>query len=796
MTKRLKMAALGFTWAILISGCASLNDYQQSGELNLSGLKAPVTILRDGRGVPYIRAAESADAFMALGFVSAQDRLFQMELNRRFAAGRISEFAGDKAITLDTRMRTLGLYRNAQKHARLLDAPTRAFFQHYADGVNAYIQTRAETFPLEFKLAGITPEPWSVEDSLAILYIMAWDTSANVGTEIVTQMLVEKLGEEKAREIFPLNVNPDDPEAYHQAKNVRRHNPSVAGVGGDPLTMALLEPGALSLGSNNWVTGPAMSKNGRPIVANDPHLDARVLPGPWYPVGLVTPEFRAVGVNIAGIPGISVGRTAHVAFGATNAYGDMQDLYVETVDANNPANYMEGKASIPFEVLEEEIRFKDKKAADGYGIKKIQIRKTHRGPVVSGLLKGLNTERVMTVRFAPFETMHSQIGFNHFLTATSAEQFTGALRQVNMIGLNMVFADTDGNIGWWVTGTLPNRTGGGTVPFAVTDGKDNWNGWVPFEKKPHAVNPEKGWIGTCNHTTITRDTSYYHSSYFSPSFRYRRLKELMDRDTPVDATDHWQFQRDTKNMLAVRVAPLMARVLSSHPETQRMGKVLSQWDFYDDTDQAAPTIFQAVFRQLAFHVFEDELGPETAAVYLNNWYIWQERLLEMIVKNDSAWFDDVRTPQVRESRDDLLLRAAVDAAAEMGERLGRNPEKWLWGKVHQLELVSPIRRKGFGKGLLGGGTHPAPGSGETLCRGWYDVDNPFAVTHSASLRMVADLADGEKILAVQPSGVSGRVFHPHATDQVADFMSGQIRYWWFSDEAIDAHAVSRMTLDP
>lgn len=797
MQKILNLAALGMTWAVLISGCASMNDYKQTGQLPLNGLKAPVTVLRDDRGVGYIRASNMADVLMGQGFISAQDRLFQMELNRRFAAGRVSEFVGEKALALDTRMRTIGLYRAAKKHALILDATTLAFFQRYADGVNAYIRTRKETLPLEFKLAGITPEPWSEVDSLAILYLMAWDTSANIHTEIAMQMLVEALGAERAQELFPLNINPDAPQGAPSTIGTGMSAPVSTGIPYGASSLAWLEPSTLGLGSNNWVTGPKRSKNGLPIVANDPHLDTRILPGPWYPVGMVTPEFRAVGVNIAGLPGISVGRTSHLAFGSTNSYADMQDLYVETVDPANPSNYLEGNTSIPFEIIKEEIRLKDKQAPGGFGTKKIEIRKTRRGPVVSGTLKHLNTRKVLSLRFAPFESMHDKIGIDRILTAASVEQAIAALRHINMISLNIVMADTGGNIAWWVTGKLPKRTGGGgSVPFVVTDEKDNWNGWIPFEKKPHAVNPDKGWIGTCNHTTVNQETDYYYSSYFSPSFRYRRLKELMTIAPPVDVDDHWQFQLDTKNLLAVQVAPIISKALTGHDETKAMGEVLANWNFHDETDQAAPTIFQAVFRKFAYYVFEDELGPETAAVYLANWYIWQERLLDMTLKNDSAWFDDVRTKEVREVREDLFIRAALDAKLELQAAFGNNPGKWLWGKAHQLELVSPIRRNGLGKGLLGGGSHPFPGSGETLSRGLYDVNAPFAVTHSAALRMVVDLADEDKVLAVMPGGVAGRIFHPHATDQIPDFLSGKIRYWWFSDKAIEAHSTSRLVLNP
>ncbi len=788
---------LALIFSVWLSGCAVLNRHQKEGELSVPGLKEPVTVMRDEKGMAYIYAQNVDDVLLAQGFVSAQDRLFQMDLNRRFAAGRISEFAGERAKELDIKMRTLGLYRQAQRHARMLDEPSLRFFQRFADGVNAYLETRPKEYPLEFKLAGFRPEPWSVTDSLAVVYLMGWDTSANLRTEIVTQMLVEKLGGTRAREIFPLNVNPDDEPAPVSRWTPPGSTPPSAGMFSNPNWMAWLERPFLPMGSNNWVAGPEMSTGGKPIVANDPHLDARILPGPWYPVGLILPEERMVGVNIAGIPGIVVGRNTHVAVGSTNAYGDMQDLYVETVDPARPDHYLEGAVPVPFQVVEETIRIKDKKAEGGFRAEPIRIRHTRRGAVISDLYPGLGTDEVITVRFAPFESMHPAIGLDRMLFARSVNDVRRALEQVNYICINFVFADTEGNIGWQVSGRLPIRAqGDGTVPLKVKDERDNWTGWIPFDRMPHQINPEKGWVGTCNQMTVSRDYPYYFSSYFSPSYRYRRLKQLMSRSSPVSADDHWRFQQDTRNLMAEQIAPLMARALQAHEDTQRMGEILADWNCHDDTDQAAPAIFQATYRRFAFRVFEDDLGEEGTRIYLDNWYIWQERLASMVLSGASPWFDDLRTEDVRETRDMLFHLAARDAAGELAARMGTNPDKWLWGKVHRMEFVSPLRRTGFGKGMLGGGSHPYPGSGETLWRGWYDVDAPFDVTHSAALRMVADLSDPEKVAAVLPGGVSGRVFHPHYKDQSLDFLSGEKRYWWFSDEAIRSHTKSVLVLHP
>ncbi|MBW1948975.1 MAG: penicillin acylase family protein [Deltaproteobacteria bacterium] len=694
-------------------------------------------------------------------------------------------------------MRTLGFLRNARKHTALLAESEKRFFQNYVDGINAYIETRKNTYPLEFKLAGIQPTPWTVADSLAIGYFMSWNSSANVRTEIIAQMLVEKLGEEKAREIFPLNINPDHETAH--ANLTPRPSETACGTRflGDSLLAGLLEEQPLRMGSNNWVVGPGASPGGKPILANDPHLDPRLLPGPWYPCGLVTPEFRFVGVGIPGVPGLIIGRNNHIAVGVTNAYGDVQDLYVETVDPQNPGHYMEGESSLPFEILEETLKIRDKKAPGGFREEKIQVRLTHRGPVVSGVMKGLKTERVITLRWAPFETMGPELGLARVLGARSVAEIREILSQVNWISLNFVFADTEGNIGWHVSGKLPIRSrGDGTVPFAVRDGKDNWVGWIPFEKMPHAYNPKRGWIGTCNHYTVPRDYPHYFTSHVSPSYRYRRLVQLLDAAGAKSANDHWRYQRDATNLMAKVIAPIMAKALAAHEDTAEAARILSEWDCVDDPEKPGPALFQAIYRQFALAVFEDELGPKLARLMLGNWYFWQERLQQMVVEGTAAWFDDVRTKGVTETRDHLFHRAALAAFKELKAELGGNLAKWKWGKIHQMEFVSPIRRKGFGKGLMGAGSHPMGGSGETLYRGLYEFNKPYNPVIAASLRMVADLADPDKVLAILPGGVTARVFGPHTTDQTEPFMKGEKRYWWFSDKAIQAHCKHALVLDP
>lgn len=782
------LLALGLWWYL-----PRLNTYQSGGELTLPGLSAPAKVVRDAKGMAYIHAANMDDVCRAHGFVTAQDRLFQMEVIRRLATGRICELAGERARPLAMHFLTLGFMRNARRMEAKLTGQSRRFMESYLAGVNHFIATRQDSYPLEFKLAGISPTPWTVADSLAMQLFMSWGSSGNIKTEAAAQMIVDKLGLERAREIFPLTVNPEEPGPPAEGalpRVVARLN-----LASDPGLGLLLQPGPLALSSNNWVVGPGLSATGKPILANDPHLDSRILPGPWYPAALITPQHRWVGVCVPGIPGIVVGRSRHVAWGVTNAYGDCQDLYVETLDPANPNNYLEGGKSVPFQVVEEDLCIKDSDAPGGIRVEKVKIRLSKRGPVVSGVLRGLKTEKVLTLRWAPVEAFDGRLGLDQAMLAENAAQFKDAIQGMRHFVLNYVFADTAGGFGWVVIGGLPIREkGAGTVPHVVTSGEDNWLGWIPDHQMPQALNPAKGWLGTCNHKTITKDYPYYYSSRLAPSWRYRRLMQLMAAPGKKSPADSWAYQRDDKNLMAAQLAPILAQALNQDPATRPLGGLLAAWDHRDQAGAAAPLVFQAVYNRFALLTYGDELGQDLARYMLDQYYFWKERLASKVMAGSWAWFDDTTTP-AKETRDDLIRRAGRQVLAELGDKLGDDPAAWRWGELHTLNLVSPIARKGFLAPILGE-FHPLGGSESTLLRGIYDFNKPYKVVIFDSLRMVVDLADDDKVMAVLPGGVTARVLNPHTTDQVGPYMSGAPLYWWFSDQAIAEHAVSELVLKP
>ncbi len=804
---------------VALYASSRVNQYQVQGEIILPGLQDQITIVRDEKGMPYIQAASMQDAMFAQGFVTAQDRLFQIQLMRLQAQGRLTELAGDAARQMDIKNRTIGIARAAAQHAEILDDDSRQIFQAYVDGINAFLDRCADDLPIEFGVAGIEPDRWAVEDSLSILYLMSWDTSANLNHEIVSQMLVDQLGIDQASELLPININADAPGDVNgssaapvvtsshgwfaaSGSQTGQTMPVAVGLGlhADSKIQQFVESGPLRVGSNNWTTAAKVSAGDHAMLAGDPHLDPRMLPGIMYAVGFSLPEARAVGAGAPGIPGFIIGRNEQVAIAVTNNYGDVQDLYVETLDPQQGDHYRQGGQSIPFRLEKQTLKIKDSSAAGGFRNEEIEIRHSSRGPVVSDVLPGLKTDKVLTLRWAAVEAMQPHLGLTELITAQTIDDIDAAIHSVTSIVLNFVFADSDGNIGWRASGRVPLRSGGGTMPLLVdTDSRwvDNWQGWIPFDQMPHQRNPERGWLGTANHYTVPADYPYYYSNYAAPSYRYRRLKQrIAEQEDGLTVEDHWAIQRDTKNLMAEAVTPVLIEALAADQQTSALASVLKDWDFQDTIDQAGPTVFQTVYSEFARAVFEDQLGAELTEIMLGNWYFWQERFQRMVAAGDASWFDDQSTTEVVESMADMIRRGGKAAIARLEPQLGADPESWLWGKVHTLQFVNPIRRSGVGMSWLGTRAFGVAGSGETLYRGWYDFDDPYGVTHTAAVRMVVDFGDREKVRAVLAGGTTGRTFHPHQKDQIDAYLSGQPLHWWFSDEALQAHTSSRLQLVP
>jgi penicillin amidase len=805
-SKLLKRIALGL---LILAGLAAAGGYyklrsagqtQVEGTLQLSGLNASVKVLRDTGGVPYIFAENTPDLIKAQGFVTAQHRLFQAELFRATWRGELAATLGADTLPSDIRMRVLGLQRNGEKHAAKLSDASRAFFQHYVDGMNAYIANNTSDHPIEFKLIGLQPRPWTVTDLVALVHFIHYSHATNFKAEVVAQKLIDTLGFERAQAIFPLTSSPDwSAQTAHAAPDRQRTDWAQLGLDWRHLTIAPETLNHQGLGSNNWAVGPSRTASGKAMVANDPHLDNRILPGTWHPVGLFAPGIQAVGAALPGMPGILVGRTQHVAFGVTNAYGDVQDLYIETVDPKDPTHYLSGGQSIAFGQILETLQIKDKAAPGGMRSQALKIRTTVRGPVISdheGL--GPKGDKVLVLRSTDAEVLAPHIGIEGLLTAADAPAFDREVQKIDLMLFNFVFGDDQGNIGHRATGAVPIRKGadGGFPRLPAADGSDDWTGWIPKDRMPGMANPPRGWVGTANHDTRPDNFPWYYTNYVAPSYRYTRMGQVLDRTQKMTVQDHWALMDDNRNLQSDALRPSIVAALKADPAQADLAGLLDQWDGVDRGDAAAPLVYQALYREIALGTFTDELGDSATKDMLSTWYFWQQRFDALLKTPDSVWFDDVTTKDKRETLPDVIRTAAPRARAMLEQLQGKDVNAWRWSRAHTLRFVSPLRRKGPGQELVGGFTVERSGSGETLNRGVYDFHKPFDIAFFASMQLVVDLGDPDKINAVLAGGVSERHFQSHQNDQAKQWVAGQRSAWWFNPEQARAHAVSTMTLTP
>lgn len=774
---------------------SQVNDYQVDGELRLDILEAEVKVSRDMYGVPYIHAQNLADLIKAQGFVVAQDRIFQVELYRAIIEGKLASLVGEVGLDSDVQMLVLGIYENAKRHTAQLDKPSRRYLQWLADGYNAYLSIKADETPLEFSLLGFQPRPIAIHDLMAVQHYMGFTHSQNHEDEIMSLNLERALGQEKAASLRPLNINPDRQEQVVELWRSAKPDSLISGLFSPPATTPWVPASMPSLGSNNWVVNGKKSDSGLPIMVNDPHLDATILPGPWFPIGLFAPGIQAVGATIPGLPGILVGRTKHLAFGVTNSYGDSQDLYLEASDPSREDHYLEQGQSLPYRIKDHTINIKDEAAEGGLRKHPLRLRYTPRGPLLSDHdFFGLDPSQPVSLRWALAETASTTIGIDRLLTAKDIYELDQLIADIDVLFFNFVFADVQGNIGHRTTGQIPIRVGHQGAQVKTPAATDDWIGFIPKPQMPGQLNPAKNWIGTANHDVRPDSFPYYYSSHFAPNYRYQRIAEMLTAKEKFSAEEQWQNILDVTNLHAKRFTPIFTQALAQDETTQVLATWLEGWDFQDNTSSVAASIFHLIHEDLVRGILEDDLPAELFEPLLGMRYYWLQRVDEWVAQGESPWFDRRATPE-QETLDELIIAAGKSAHARLTDLLGEDPEDWTWGALHRVIFVSPLRTSGTGRDWVGGGAFPAKGSGETINRGQYAMDRgPYESKWFSSMRMVADLADNEKIRAVVSGGNVARQFHPGLTAQINTWVKGKPLFWWLDPAKAEEHAVHTLLL--
>ncbi len=762
---------------------------QLDGSVTLSGLKALVEIVRDRHGVPHIYAGSAEDAQFALGFVHAQDRLWQMEMNRRIGAGRLSEVLGPATLDADKFLRTLGVRRVAESTLKFLGTETRSQLDAYAAGVNAFLAERRGLLPLEFLLTGVTPEPWQGADSVTWGKMMAWELGGNWRSELLRLRLAKKLSTAQIGEFLP--PYPGDPplDLPDYATLYRQLDASKLAALALP---GLAEDGA----SNNWVVAGSRSASGKPLLANDPHLGLAA-PAVWYFAHLSAPGYEAMGATFPGVPGIVLGRNRRIAWGATNTGPDVQDLYVERVDSAGQVLTPQGwdKLATRAEVIK----------VKGQADVALTVRASRHGPLISDVFKpaadALPQNFALAFAWTALREDDLSIqAYGRFAYANNWDEFLVAAREVGSPQQNLVYADTDGNIGYTAPARVPVRKPGndlkGQAPAPGWDAKYDWDGFIAYEDLPRSYNPASGAVVTANHKIIPEHYPYYITSEWDPPYRAKRIAELLDATPKHTLASFARIQADTVSRQVREILPLLLKTRIDDAEAREVLQQLGRWNGDMAITGAEPLVVSAWLRELGRLIYADELGDAFDGAWAQRGVFMYNVLAD--TAGQGRWCDDVNTP-AKETCADLLPKALTLALADLKRRYGADRGKWRWGEAHfALSEHRPFGRqaqlaKFFDISVASAGDTYTVNVGRNTLGNEFA---PYASRHAASLRAIYDLADLDKSVYMHSTGQSGNLLSP-LYDNFAERWS-RVEYLPMSMKRSDAeaNALGRLKLQP
>lgn len=814
---------------------------QTGGEVEVAGLTGRVTVLRDDAGIPQIYADSPTDLALAQGYVTAQERFFQMDVRRRSASGTLAELVGAGALPGDRVARTLGFRLVAQQELALLSPDTRAFLEAYADGVNAYLaehdpsELAVEYTLLDLDGADTAPGDWTAVDTLTWLKAYAWDLGGGAADEVERVLVADAVGTPRAQSLWPAYSHETVPPVVSGGAVVDgrfepgatqggTRNPQRVGFG--PRRVRAVEAAGRALealpqwagrgpgvGSNAVVVDAEASGTGAPLLAVDPHLAAQV-PGPWMQVGLHCRDVGAscpwdvAGFSLPGVPGVVQGHNAEVAWGMAAAGLDTTDLVVERI---RDGRVRTDRRSRPLRTRTEAI---DVAGADS---ELLTVRTTRHGPLLSDIdpsartagdasaaARGadLDEEIAVAVQWAGSTPAPTLDALLDLALATDVETARQALSSWAVPAVDVVLADREGTVGVQVAGAVPVRKSGRdtTEPTAGWRSENDWTGrTLPFGALPFTTRPEDGVAVAANQAPVGSDYPFHLGTTWDPGHRASRLRDLVVSE-PRDVDGLAEVQRDSLSPLAAVLVPALLAVELDPGYADDGQRLLEDWDLTqpaEGTGAAAAAYLNATWRELLALTFHDELP---APVWPDGGARWVEVVAALLESPRDPWWDDVTTDRVEE-RDDVLRSAMLEARDELTRRQAREADRWTWGHVHQLFLASP--------GLLGDGValdlarrvvEPDPwevggGPGAVDATGW-DAARGFEVTTTPSMRMVVSLADWDDSRWVALTGVSGHPTSSHYTDQTDLLVRGETLPFLFSPGAVAEAADSELTLRP
>ncbi len=737
-----------------------------SGTEKLPGLSASVEVSFDSLAIPRITAASDEDAFAALGYLHARERLWAMEIMRRAAEGRLSEVLGGATIETDRYLRSLDIPRAADAALAMVTPETRRILDAYLRGINAWIAAPGRPLPPEFRVLRFRPEPWTARQSFEIARLMAWDLQAG-NTELRLARAQARIGPERVRELFP----PDDsgPTIIQQEIGNRGSGmvvprsplpiPSAALRSSEipvipALAEELLDWAAMSRASNSWVIGGARTASGKPILANDPHLELRA-PSLWYLAAIASPGFHVAGATIPGMPAVILGHNARVAWGWTNASVDDVDYVIERFGADTTQVLTSGGWRAA-EIVRDSIRVKGRAAVP------FVMRRTSHGPIVAAAPEGAGDSgevRLLALRWNahdPSDELGAVLALDR---AGDWAAFLAAARQLKAPEQNWIYADVDGNIGYTMAGNVPvRRSGNGLLPTPGWTDEGRWERYLDFDELPRVFNPSEGFIVTANNRIVGPEYPHFITADWELPWRAERIREMILAGHALTTDSVRRMQMDTLDVFARWAKMIAARAAASLNDTD-VRRALVTWDGTMGADRKTPVIFYTWYRALQRLTFEDELAGTAAPGGV---------LQAAMRAGASPWFDDVRTP-AREGMEEMSVRAMREALPLAGTKrwgdVHRTVSRHTLGSARPLDLVL---RLNLGPDARGGSLYTVN------VADFGAFAPPFTNTHAASFRQVVDMAAPDDAGFIISSGQSGNPLSRHYRDQKRAWYAGML----------------------
>ncbi|OPZ57309.1 MAG: Acyl-homoserine lactone acylase QuiP precursor [Bacteroidetes bacterium ADurb.BinA012] len=743
-------------------------------------------VIRDERGVPHIYASNEHDLYFMTGYITAQERLWQMDMVRHATQGRLSELFKRDMFETDIFLRALGMQEKSRMVLEKEDPEILATLQAYADGVNAWITGCGKKLPPEFRVLGYEPEPWTMVDITNIIGFIGWDlASSNLSNEISNYKLGMKLGAEKAAELIADWNLVDEvvfPDFRLDDKLTDKALKAVSSM------EKLEELGIVTLsGSNNWAVSGSRSETGKPILSNDMHLGFNV-PGFWLQVHQVIPgKLNVTGVLFPGEPFIIAGHNDRIAWGMTNLGVDDIDLFVETVDSTGN-NYLYNGEWLPFRDVEHTLKMTDDSSQTRV------LRYTHHGPVISGMQN--IDDVVLSMCWSGYDYSDEIKAVYLLNRAGNWDEFRTALSHFKSISQNFAYADVDGNIGLNTGGGVPVRKGTGLLPRRGDTDEYEWKGYVPFELLPSSFNPEEGFISSANQRTVDSSYPFFISGEFSMPYRIMRIREMAGEKQVLGIEDFKRMITDNHSAYAKMLTPVIlkgAEALSDPGETERKAiEELRVWNYAMDASLVAPTLFEFIRMEMAYQLLGDELDELYGAALGRQHDFYLYRLMK---EGPDGWVDNVNTPE-EESLETIIARSISAALDTLTARYGEYGEQWQWGRIHTITLEHPMGGvKILDRVLkLNSDTYGVGGSYHTVEP--YAFRDNFKAHHGASERHIFNTADWDESLTVIPTGTSGIPGSPFYLSQTETYINNGFYSEPFSDAAVEAAKKYEMIFRP